>query len=203
MRKRELTLCCLALLWSSSVHAQRTETEVLASLRYDAGKDSSCTVVVRNLALSPQSGSHEALYVVCDGKQLLRYETDDDLIDVFLNYPHTDRVFARWQGGSHVRMTVFKVDAKRWQASTVFDEQLEGAPEVINVPDVLLIERGKRFPEGQAVSIPTSTDVYNWTGEKYELSSRWKWGPQMHFDDRFCMLDAKDLSCPATPVSLK
>jgi hypothetical protein len=165
--------------------------------------ESSCTVVVRNLALDPKSEPHEALSIVCDGKQLLRYETDDDLIDIFLNYPHTDRVFARWQGGSHVRMTVFKVDAKRSQATTVFDEQLEDAPEVINVPDVLLIERGKRFPEGQAASIPTSTDVYNWTGEKYELSSTWKWDPEMRFDDRFCMLDAKELSCPVAQISLK
>jgi hypothetical protein len=184
-------------------HAQKANSATLAFLRYDAGMDLSCTVTVHNLAKSPQSEPREALTITCDGKQLLDYETDDDLIDLSLNYPHVDRVFARWQGGAHVRLSVFKVDPKYSHASTVFDEQLEGAPEVINAPDVLLIERGKRFPEGQAVSLPTSTDVYRWTGEEYELTNRWKWNIGMRIEDRFCVLDVKALSCPVTPLPLK
>lgn len=107
------------------------------------------------------------------------------------------------EGGSYVHFTVFKINSRLLTASTVFDELLEGAPDVINAPDVLLVQHGKRFPEGQATWLPTSTDVYRWTGEKYELSSRWKWGVGMRFQDRFCVLAAKSLSCPATEVPLQ
>ena len=88
-------------------------------------------------------------------------------------------------------------------AAVVFDKQLEGAPDVVNTPDVLLVHNGKRWPSGQAVSLPTLTDVYHWTGRQYALTESWKWKDDMRYEDRFCVLDPKSLSCPVTPIPAK
>ena len=98
--------------------------------------------------------------IQCDASKSLSYETDDDLIDISLNYPHTDRLFARWQGGSHVRSTV--IDVRR--SKVVFDELVEDALDVINTPDVILVYRGKRWSDLDKAMIPTETDTYEWTG---------------------------------------
>ncbi len=141
--------------------------------------------------------------ISCQGKRILSYPTQDALVDLFLNYPHDDRVFARWEGGSHVRFTVFRVSGNPSVGTVVFDKQLEGTPDVVNTPDVLLVHGGKRWLSGQATSLPTSTDVYRWTGERYALTKSWNWKDAMRYEDRFCVLDPKNLSCPVIPIPIK
>ena len=141
--------------------------------------------------------------ISCRGKRILSYPTQDALVDLFLNYPHDDRVFARWEGGSHVRFTVFRVNGNPSVGTVVFDRQLEGTPDVVNTPDVLLVHSGKRWLSGQVASLPTSTDVYRWTDGQYVLTESWKWEEAMRYEDRFCVLDVKMLSCPVTPLPLK
>jgi len=141
------------------------------------------------------------LVISCEGRQVLRYQTDDSIIDLFLNYPHADRVFARWEGGSHVRFTVFHVDGHGTEAKAVFDKQLEGTPDVINTPDALLVHSGKRWLDGNATSLPTSTAVYLWNGNGYSNSESWTWKESMRYEDRFCVLDPTKLSCPVSSAS--
>jgi len=203
MRQLKLILFSLAMFATHFVHAQNGEKTRVAYLRYQAGVDGDCSASVGARADEGNAPPSQVLTVTCQGKQVLHYVTQDTFVDLFLNYPHADRVFAIWEGGSHVRFTAAKVDSHHLSASVVFDEQLEGAPEVINAPDVLLVQRGKRWLNGQVTSTPTSTDVYQWTGDKYELSKRWKWNDGMRYEDRFCVLDVKTLSCPVTPLPLK
>lgn len=202
MRKRALMFLGTLLLISSAF-AQTKPASRVAYLSYDAGVDGTCAVSVSAAAVQKDVSPSQVLTVSCQGKQILRYASPDTLVDLFMNYPHADRVLARWEGGSHVRFTVFRVNAHQLQASTVFDEQLEGAPDVVNTPDVLLVQRGKRWPDKQAVWLPTSTDVYQWKGDKYTLRERWQWNETMLYEDRFCVLDAVHLSCPVKPVPIQ
>jgi hypothetical protein len=112
------------------------------------------------------------------------------------------RVYARWEGGSHVRFTAFLVRGETSVGTVVFDKQLEGTPDVANTPDVLLVHNGKRWISGQATSLPTSTDVYHWTGERYVQPAGAGRKP-CAIEDRFCVMDPKRLSCPVTPIPLK
>jgi len=161
MRRALILLAALGLC-AHVCHGQRPQITRIAYLRYAAGLGGDCSVSVVGKSGSPDQAPSQVLTATCQGKQVLRYETEDALVDLFLNYPHVDRVFALWEGGSHVHFTVFKINSRLLTASTVFDELLEGTPDVINAPDVLLVQHGKRFPEGQATWLPTSTDVYRW-----------------------------------------
>lgn len=201
MRKRTLALILVI-----SVHvlcAQEPGARSIASLDFDAGLDGSCSVKVNAAEANPSSPPMQVLTISCLGKKVLNYPTQDTLIDLFLNYPHDDRIFARWEGGSHVRFTVFRVSEHLSTGTVVFDKQLEGTPDVLNTPDALLVHNGKRWITGQAVSLPTSTDVYRWTGEQYVLTASWKWKEAMRYEDRFCVLDPQSLSCPVTPIPIK
>ncbi len=203
MRRWRLVFPAVILLMTSAIAQKKAVVSRVAYLTYDAGVDGTCSVSVTAAPEVTNGPPSQILTVSCQGKQILRYATSDALVDLFLNYPHVDRVMARWEGGSHVRFTVFRVDAHQLKAGTVFDEQLEGAPDVVNVPDVLLVQRGKRWPNGQAASLPTSTDVYQWAGEKYLLDKRWGWSEAMRYEDRFCVLDTAHLSCPVTRLPLQ
>jgi hypothetical protein len=199
MRKRTLVLllviasCCVS-------GAQSTTAHSIASLNFDAGAAGDCLVEVRATRANTDGPIMQVLMISCNGKNVLSYPTQDSLIDLFLNYPHDDRIYARWEGGSHVRFTVFRVSGNSSTGALVFDKQLEGTPDVLNTPDVLLVHTGKRWPEGQTNSLPTQTDVYHWTGERYSLTASWKWKQEMRYEDRFCILDPKILTCPMTRV---
>ena len=202
MRKRTLVLILVFAL-TRLLGAQANATHSIALLNFNAGSAGDCSVVVRAAEANPSKPPMQVITISSNGKDILSYPTQDALIDLFLNYPHDDRIFARWEGGSHVRFTVFRVTGDPAVAAVVFDKQLEGTPDVVNTPDVLLVHNGKRWLSGQADSIPTSTDVYHWTGERYVLTQSWKWNEPMRYQDRFCVLDPKSLSCPVTPIPLK
>ena len=74
---------------------------------------------------------------------------------------------------------------------------------MVNTPDALLVHSGKRWVDGSATSIPTSTAVYQWNGSGYNNPETWTWKESMRYEDRFCVLDPKKLSCPATPIATK
>ena len=183
--------------------AQTHEAHSIASLNFDAGSAGGCSVEVFAAAANPNGPPIQVLKISCQGKSILSYQTQDALVDLFLNYPHDDRIFARWEGGSHVRFTVFRVSGNPSMAAVALDKQLEGTPDVVNTPDVLLVHNGKRWLSGQVTSLPTSTDVYRWTGERYVLAQSWKWKETMRFADRFCVLDPKNLSCPVISLPIR
>lgn len=202
MRKRTLVLL-LTLTLARMLGAQEKVAHGVASLDFNAGSAGDCSVKVSTATASRNGAPLQDLMILCQGKRILSYSTQDALVDVFLNYPHDDRIFARWEGGSHVRFTVFRVSGNPSVGTVVFDKQLEGTPDVLNTPDVLLVHSGKRWLSGQVASLPASTDVYRWTGERYTLTESWKWKDAMRYEDRFCVLDLKTLSCPVTSLPLK
>ena len=142
---------------------------------FEDERASKCTVEVKALSTKPSISPSENMTIQCDASKSLSYETDDDLIDISLNYPHTDRILARWQGGSHVPSTV--IDVRR--SKVVFDELVEDAPDVINTPDVILVYRGKRWSDLDKAMIPTETDTYEWTGAEY-LERLRLFGPRIY-----------------------
>jgi hypothetical protein len=202
MRKQTIGTIALIFFVVPLLFSQKPREHRIASLVFNAGIAGDCLVNVSAAKERPSEPPNQVLAISCQGKQILRYATQDALIDLSLNYPHDDRVFARWEGGSHVRLTVFRVAEHQAVGSVVFDKQLEGAPDVINTPDALLVHKGKRWIDGQAFSLPTSTDVYRWVGDKYVLNESWKWNENMRFEERFCILDTKNLSCPVTSTPL-
>jgi hypothetical protein len=193
----------LILTLARALCAQDKGARGIASLHFNAGSAGDCSVKVSAAAVNRDGPPMQGLMISCQGKHILSYSTQDALVDLFLNYPHDDRIFARWEGGSHVRFTVFRVSGDPSMGTVVFDKQLEGAPDVVNTPDVLLVHNGKRWLSGQATSLPTSTDVYHWTGERYVQTESWNWKEAMRYEDRFCVLDPKSLSCPATSIPIK
>jgi hypothetical protein len=202
MRKRTL-VSILLIMFSHVLCAQEPDAHSIASLDFNVSSAGDCSVRVNAGETNPNGPPTQVLTIWCQGKRLLSYPTQDALVDLFLNYPDDDRVFARWEGGSHVRFTVFRVSGNPSVETVVFDKQLEGAPDVVNTPDVLLVHNGKRWLGGQTASMPISTDVYRWTGERYALTESWKWKDAMRYEDRFCVLDPKNLSCPVTPIPIK
>jgi hypothetical protein len=201
MRKR--TLALILVIFVHVLCAQEPGAHSIASLDFNAGSAGDCSVRVNAGETNPNGPPTQVLMISCRGKRILSYPTQDALVDLFLNYPHDDRVFARWEGGSHVRFTVFRVNGNPSVGTVVFDRQLEGTPDVVNTPDVLLVHSGKRWLSGQVASLPTSTDVYRWTDGQYVLTESWKWEEAMRYEDRFFVLDVKMLSCPVTPLPLK
>lgn len=201
MRKR--TLALILVISVHVLHAQEPGAHSIASLDFSAVLNGGCSVRVDAAGFNPSGPPMQVLTITCHGKKVLSYPTEDALVDIFLNYPHDDRVFSRWEGGSHVRFTVFRISGNSTVGTVVFDKQLVGTPDVVNSPDVLLVHNGKRFINGQATFLPISTDVYLWTGEQYVLKSSWKWKEGMHDADRFCVLDTKALACPVTPIPIK
>jgi hypothetical protein len=202
MRKQTL-ISAILILFAPLLCAQATGAHSVAALDFNVGLAGDCSVNVSASTVNPSGPPMQDLTILCQGKRVLSYSTQDTLVDLFPNYPHDDRIFARWEGGSHVRLTVFRVSGKPLAGTVVFDKQLEGAPDVVNTPDVLLVHNGKRWISGQADSLPTSTDVYRWNGKQYALIERWKWKEDMRYKDRFCVLDVKALSCPVMPLPLK
>jgi hypothetical protein len=202
MRKRTVA-SILLIMFSHVLCSQEPGAHGIALLNFDTSSAGDCSVRVNAGETNPNGPRTQVLTISCQGKPLLNYPTQDALVDLFLNYPHDDRVFARWEGGSHVLFTVFRVSGSPSQGTVVFDKKLEGAPDVVNMPDVLLVHSGKRWLSGQAASMPTSTDIYRWADGKYVLTESWKWNDAMRYEDRFCVLDVKALSCPVTPLSPK
>ncbi len=201
---RKLTSILIVLiLFAPTLCARAVEAQNIASLDFNAGSAGDCSAKVNAEEINPNVPPRQVLVISCHGTQILSYPTQDALVDLFLNYPHDDRIFARWEGGSHVRFTAFRLSGNPPVGTVVFDKQLEGSPDVVNTPDVLLVHRGKRWISGQAASLPTSTDIYHWTGERYVLTESWKWKEAMRYADRFCVLDLQVLSCPVTPIPIK
>lgn len=196
MRKQALILLVMMGLLSTRVNGQGGGVHPIASVSFSPGVGADCMASVNRGSRRTNRQPMQTLIISCEGKQVLKYQTDDSLVDLYLNYPHTDRVFARWEGGSHVRFTVFHVGGRGTDAKVVFDKQLEGAPDVVNTPDALLVHTGKRWLDGNATSLPTSTTVYLWNGDSYGNPEIWDWKESMRYEDRFCVLDPKKLSCP-------
>lgn len=189
----------LALISATSGQAQRAGTE-LASLRFSLGNGAGCRAAVRDLS-SPVP--RRQLTITCEGRLVLSYTTDDDLVDISRDSAAGDRIIARWEGGSHFRMTVFQIGVANLSITgqKVFDESLDFAPDFLVAPDDLLVYRNKRFIGSEI--IPSRTDVYHWTGDHYVLAGSWKWNEDMRYEDRFCVLDPQKLSCPATSVPIR
>ncbi len=192
-------------LWCFVGMAQPVPHHQIAAVSFDPGSVNGGCIANIQRGADQQSGPppQDVLTIRCGTKQLLQYASDDAAVDIFTNYPHADRVFVRWEGGAHVTFTAFLVAKDGSSARTVFDQKLEGTPDVVNTPDVLLVHSGKRWVDGEAESIPLKTKVYAWTGETYKLSETWEWEERMRYKDRFCVLDPKTLNCPATPKSIK
>lgn len=193
------TLIFLIMIVVTCAQAQAAKSE-LATLKFNLENGPECRTSVREVSsLAPG----RQLAISCDGKLVLSYSTDDDLVDLSRNSATGGRIVTRWEGGSHFRMAVFQVSAtdRSTTGQKVFDEALEFAPDFLVAPDVLLVYRDKRFVGSEA--IPSRTDVYQWSAGKYDLVKSWKWNDGMRYEDRFCVLDPKRLSCPATLISIK
>jgi len=202
---RQWSLVLLLPLWFSIGMAQAVPRHQIASVSFDPGSVNGGCVADIQRGTEQKAGPppKDVLTIKCGMKQLLRYASDDAAVDIFVNYPHPERVFVRWEGGAHVTFTAFWIAKDGNSARVVFERKLEGAPDVVNTPDVLLVHSGKRWVDGEAESIPLKTEVYTWTGETYKLSDTWSWEERMRYKDRFCVLDPKNLSCPVSPIPTK
>ena len=196
---RRWALIFFALMAATCAQAQAVKSE-LATLKFSLENGPECRASVREMS---SSAPRRQLSISCEGKPVLTYSTDDDLVDLARDSAAGGRIVTRWEGGSHFRMAVFQVSATDHSTTgqKVFDEALEFAPDFLVAPDVLLVHRDKRFVGSEA--IPSKTDVYQWSGGKYDLVKSWKWNDGMRYEDRFCVLDPKKLSCPVTPIALK
>lgn len=201
---RQWSLVLLSL-WLSIGMAHAVSRHHSATVSFDPGSvNGGCVADIRR-GDEQKAGPppNDVLTIKCGMKQLLQYASDDDAVDIFVNYPHPDRVFVLWEGGAHVTFTAFWIAKDGNSARVVFEQKLEGAPDVVNTPDVLLVHSGKRWVNGEEESIPLKTEVYIWTGETYKVSDTWRWEERMRYKDRFCVLDPKTLNCPATPGPIK
>src|SRR5437868_11800763 len=126
MRKQTIILIVLIRL-APMLCGQATELHNTASLDFNAGSAGDCSVRVNAAEANPNGPPMQVLAISCQGKSILNYPTQDTLVDLFLNYPHDDRIFARWEGGSHVRFTVFRVSGSPSAGMVVFDKQLDGS----------------------------------------------------------------------------
>ena len=172
----------------------------LAMLRFETDTGQECQVNVDEI--TPQTPRRH-LSISCGGTTIGDYTTDDHMLDVSRDSAIGDRIVSRWEGGAHFRVVVFLIKRTDGSllASPVFDKALDFAPDFLVSPDLLLVYRDKRFVK--AVGIPTRTDVYEWTGSEYKLTKSYRWNESMRFEDRFCVLDTKNLSCPVTEITTK
>lgn len=204
MRTKTIALLVAMLFWTfngrlSRSQASRPKTAPIASLQFTVQNGERCEAAVREVA-SPSE--HRQFTVFCDSKLVFSYLTPDHLLDISRDSFYGNRLFTRWEGTTLVHLVVFRLEVNQVSSKVqvAFDQSGEFFSDVPS-PDVVLVYKDKRF--AGADIIPTRTDVYAWDGSNYELKSSWKWNEEMRYEDRFCVLDPKRLSCPATPIPLK
>jgi hypothetical protein len=197
--RRNCILACLMVLAASNYcpgqdHAPGVST--VASFRFYSNGVGECVAAVTKFQIQATDEPREKLAITCKGKKIASFETGGNLVDWKVNYPEGDRLFARWERGTGGELTVFKISTANPPAKPIFDKWEVYVPELIDYPDVVLVYSGVRFVG--ALKTPTQTDVYSWDGNEYKLEESWKWDERMRYEDRFCILDAKLLNCPAT-----
>lgn len=204
MRTKTIALLVALLFWMfnarlSHSQANRSKAASIASLQFAMQNGDICEAAVREVT-SPSE--HRQFTVSCDSKLIFSYVTPDHLLDISRDSFDGNRLFTRWEGTTLVHLVVFRIVVNQISSKVqiAFDQSGEFAPDVPS-PDVLLVHKDKRFAGAEI--IPTRTDVYAWDGSKYELKSSWKWNETMRYEDRFCVLDVKTLSCPVTPLPLR
>jgi hypothetical protein len=173
---------------------------VIASLRFQSEGAGKCLATVTQYQVQDTGEPRQRLMITCMGKQVARFDTSGFLVDWAIHYPDGNRLFARWERGTGGELTVFKITPSS-PAKPIFDKWEAYIPDMLYVPDVVLVYRGLRMVG--ALKTPTQTDVYEWDGSQYELRNSWKWNEKMRYEDRFCVLDTRSLNCPATPVTPK
>lgn len=202
MRGNAVVACLLLLatpLCSSGQNEAQPPT-VIASLRFESDGTGECLATVSQYQAQDTGEPRERLTITCMEKQIARFDTSGVLVDWAIHYPDGNRLFARWERGTGGELTVFKITPNS-PAKPIFDKWEVYIPDMLYVPDVVLVYSGVRFVG--ALKTPTQTDVYEWHGTQYELRNSWKWDEKMRYEDRFCVLDAKSLNCPATPTTSK
>ena len=162
--------------------------------------DQNCIVAVEN---ATPSAERRHLTVTCASKTVLSYLTEDHLLDMSRNSSDGTRIIVRWEGTGLFHVTILNLGITELgtQVRIVFDQSSRTAPEILAAPDVILAF-GEESLKGDTF-VPTTTDLLRWDGGQYKLAARWKWNDEMNFNDRFCVLDPKVLSCPATSLPLK
>jgi hypothetical protein len=183
----------------SHSQANRPISSPEATLRFTAQNGDICDAAVREVT---SSAENRRFTISCGSKVIFSYITPDHLLDISRDSFDGNRLFTRWEGTTLVHLAIFRVEINQISSKveTLFDQSGEFPPDVPS-PDVILMHKDKRFMGADI--IPTRTDVYAWNGSKYELKSSWKWNESMHYEDRFCVLDVKVLSCPVTPLPPK
>jgi hypothetical protein len=170
-----------------------------ATLQFTAQNGDPCEAAVRELTAPAEN---RKFTISCGSKVIFSYITPDHLLDISRDSFDGNRLFTRWEGTTLVHLPIFRMEINQISSKvdTVFDQSGEFSPDIPS-PDVILLQKDKRFVGADI--IPTRTDVYLWNGTKYELKWSWKWNEGMRYEDRFCVLDGKTLSCPVTPLPLK
>jgi len=200
--RRNCTFACLMVLAVSS-HCLGQDhapgASIVASFRFYSNIGGECIAAVTQFQARTTGEPRERLTITCKGRKIALFETDGKLVDWRVNFPSGDRLFARWERGTGAELTVFKMSDANPLGNPIFDKWEVYAPEQIDYPDVVLVYSGVRFVG--AFKIPTQTDLYRWDGKEYKLETSWKWDERMRYEDRYCILDAKLLNCPATQKS--
>jgi hypothetical protein len=157
-----------------------------------------CDVVVNET-----DESNRRLTISCRSKVVFNYSTEDHLVDLSRDSSGGTRVIARWEGTRLFHVTIFSIKTTNTgiAVSTVIDRDGRVASDILTNPDVVLAFGDERLVGD--VWTPTATDVYEWDGDAYKLYGRWKWGGGMSFKNRFCVLDAKSVPCPAAQITVK
>jgi len=170
-------------------------TSTIASLRFDSDKAGACFATVTGFYVQATGEPRQRLTIACEGKQLAQFETPGAFIEWAFHRLDGNRLFVSWERGTGGELTVFKIPPNA-PAKPIFDKWETYVPEGLWEPDVILVYTGTRF--FGPVKTPTKPDVYVWNGNEYKLDSSWNWSTNMRWQDRFCILDAKLLNCPAT-----
>jgi hypothetical protein len=204
MRTKALTLLLMTIVFIakssfSQPPAPKAKLAPYAALRFTTKDGTSCGAIVRD---SPGNSEQRKLTISCGSKELLAYATPDHILDISRDSFDGDRLFARWEGTTLAHLTVFQVQVNQLtaKATVVFDQSAEFMPDVPSA-DTILVSKGKRFVGDEM--LPTQTDVFTWNGQRYERKSSWKWNDSMKYEERFCVLDPKGLSCPVAPIPIK
>jgi hypothetical protein len=198
--RRNGALACLLFLAVSVCglgQDQAQRPSVIASLRFDSDAIGECLAAVTAFRIRATGEPRERLTITCQGKQITRFETGGNLVDWKADNVHGDRLFARWERGTGGELTVFRITTLNSASKPIFEKGEVYVPEIVDSPDVVLVYSGVRFVG--ALKTPTQTDVYRWDGNQYNLEKSWIWDERMRYEDRFCVLDAISLNCPATP----
>lgn len=180
-------------------HTVQSKITTYATLRFTSKNGDICEAAVRD---SRGASETRQFTISCSSKVIFTYSTPDHLLDISRDSSDGDRLFTRWESTTLVHLVVFHVEINQItsRAVVVFDQSSEFMPDIPS-PDTLLIYKDKRFVGDDIM--PTETEVFTRDGEKYELTSKWKWDESMHYDDRFCVLDTRRLACPVTSIPLR